>query len=260
MSNNKYEKYTTFDSPIPYKSLLIYPATMRDYFEFMASSPVLLMDIYSVPDPKILSMKYLEYLFHIKEYDEETKKDYYPYLNPLYFLLKLVLRIEDGDEDNKIEFFQPDGMPTIRIGKDVFDKNDFEVIREIIIEQNLLNPPNHKIDKKLRDSMAEARTLKAKMGESKTCSIEDQMTALMTETSLRMEDIYNMTIRRFSKALERVDNTLHYKVYLSASMSGMVTFKDKSFIKHWLVDLQRDELDELVAYNSIENTVTKGNL
>ncbi len=78
MSNNKYEKYTTFDSPIPYKSLLIYPATMRDYFEFMASSPVLLMDIYSVPDPNILSMKYLEYLFHIKEYDEETKKDYYP--------------------------------------------------------------------------------------------------------------------------------------------------------------------------------------
>ena len=46
-----------------------------------------------------------------------------------------------------------------------------------------------------------------------------------------------MTIRKFQKAMSRMDNLIHYKIYLAASLSGMVDFKDKSIIKHWLSNL-----------------------
>lgn len=260
----KYDRYTMFDDPIPYyppirpdEPILIYPVRMRQYHTFMQLAPVLLLDMYSIPDPKILSMKYLEYLFHVKKYDEKLKKYVYPYLEALLLLLRSVLKLKD---DETIEFFEPDGIVSFRIRGEIFDKNDFEIMREIIIEQNLLIPPNYKITKELRDKMEAARKLKAKMSGNKTASIEDQMVALMTSTGIDLEDIYNFTIRKFSKSLERVDHTLHYKIYLAASVSGLGKFKDKNFIKHWLVSLDKDELGELISYESVETTVTKGNL
>lgn len=247
---DKYQNYITFDEPIPYKDLLIYPVIMRKYPLFMQVAPILLLDIYSMPDPKILSMKYLEYLFHA--HDDEND-----YLLVLRYLLHMVLHL---DNDEGIDFFNPEGDVFFKVRGVLYDKHDFEEVRNIIISQNLLKPPNYKIEKSLRDSMEESRRLKAAMGGNKTASIEEQMIALMTTTAMKMDDIYNLTIRKFSKALERVDNTLHYKIYRTAEMSGMVTFKDKSFIKHWLVDLSSNELDELVSYSSIESNVTKGNL
>jgi hypothetical protein len=38
-----------------------------------------------------------------------------------------------------------------------------------------------------------------------------------------------------------MDNLIHYKIYLAASMSGMVEFKDTSFIKHWLSNLEDND-------------------
>ena len=34
---------------------------------------------------------------------------------------------------------------------------------------------------------------------------------------------------------------MHYQIYLSASMSGMVEFKDKNAIKYWMSDLSKDD-------------------
>ena len=67
------------------------------------------------------------------------------------------------------------------------------------------------------------------------------MICVLISTSLKLEDIYNLTIRKFSKVLERVDHKLHYQIYLSAEMSGMVKFKDESKIQHWMADLTRKD-------------------
>jgi hypothetical protein len=34
---------------------------------------------------------------------------------------------------------------------------------------------------------------------------------------------------------------MHYEIYLSASMSGFVEFKDKNTLKHWMVDLTTED-------------------
>ena len=49
-----------------------------------------------------------------------------------------------------------------------------------------------------------------KQNEYKMCSLEDQMVCVLISTSLKFEDINKLTIRKFSKILERVDYKLHY--------------------------------------------------
>jgi hypothetical protein len=55
-------KFVTFDLPIPYKNINIYPATVRDYGIFRAYEECFRLEKNSIPDPKIISMTDLEYL------------------------------------------------------------------------------------------------------------------------------------------------------------------------------------------------------
>ena len=101
--------------------------------------------------------------------------------------------------------------------------------------------------------MREANEIRSREG-TKMASLEDQMICVLISTNMSLQDIYSLSIRKFVKILERVDALLHYKIYLSASMSGFVEFKDKSFIKHWMSDLTRNKLD-LVPFGQIQDTV-----
>ena len=67
-----------------------------------------------------------------------------------------------------------------------------------------------------------------------------------------LQDIYELTIRKFSKILERVDHKLHYEIYLGAEMSGMVKFKDENQIKHWMADLTKSDNYEDVKVDADE--------
>ena len=58
-------------------------------------------------------------------------------------------------------------------------------------------------------------------------SFEDQMICVLISTNLSLDDIYNLTIRKFIKIIQRVELKMHYQIYLQASLSGFVEFKDK---------------------------------
>lgn len=232
---NKYEIYFTFDQPVPYKSLKIYPVLMKDFIWFNFLVDCLTIDKNSIPDVKVIQMSYLEYLF---ESDTEENKN----IARLDALLKLVLRCDDGvvisyglNENKK---------PVIKIGDDLFDGNDFENIKEIICLYNDVEIVDDMIEKSIRDNIKEAERLRMKVSGNKMANLEEQIIAIMISTALRMDDISNLSIRKFSKALARIDHKLHYQIYMNASVSGMVKFKDKSVLKHWLSDLSRDRLAE----------------
>jgi len=67
-----------------------------------------------------------------------------------------------------------------------------------------------------------------------------------------------MSVRKFINTIKRMDNLIHYKIYLAASMSGMVEFKDKSFIKHWLTGLEEDDKygDVSINLDDMQNKVS----
>lgn len=240
---SKYGLSYIYDNPVTYKDLVIYPVTMRDYLQFAFYSECMTLDKNSVNDVKIISMTYLDYMYSL-----DTKEK--PYIAFFDAILKLVTKKNDlvvtyaRNKKNK---------PVFIVDEHEYNASDFEEIKNIICEYNMVELPDETIQKEIRDNIKTAQELRRKSS-GKMASLEDQFICIMISSNLNLEQIYDLSIRKFTKTLERADAQLHYKIYLSASMSGMVEFKDKSFIKHWMSDLTKTKLD-LVPFEQIKDTM-----
>ena len=240
----EYDYYLFYDKPITYKELLIYPATMDRYLDFHFYISCLLLDKNSIPNPEVISMTYLQFLYYM------ASTTGLPYLYMFKELLKMVLHI---DNDSDLWFgTDPNGKAIFKIKGVIYNSDDLNQITDIIFLQNSIEHIDDTIQKEVRDAMVKAKVYKMKQNEYKMCSLEDQMICVLISTSLKLEDIYKLTIRKFSKILERVDYKLHYEIYLSAEMSGMVKFKDENKIKHWMADLTKSDKYEDVKVDADE--------
>lgn len=233
--------YYTFDDPVPYKELMIYPIKIRDYFLFSRCASILMLEKNSITDPqlamKAISMTYLEYLFSVNSQDTSNT-----ILQLFVGLFALILRIDKNDTEFKVEFGTlPDGRPSFKIGGTIYDSSDFDEIKNIIAEQNMLDLPDERIQKNVRDKLEEARRFKEKLSGNKPASFEEQMVALSLYNKVDLEKIYDMTVRKFIMSLRRANHMIMSNIYLTASMSGFVEFKDKSILKTWLVDLNEED-------------------
>ena len=232
-----------YDEPVKYKNLTIYPALMRDYLNFYYFAECFTLDKNSVNDVKVISMSYLDYMY-------QESSDEFPYVAFFDAILKMVTR---RDDLKVIYGRNKKNKPIFLIDGEEYNSNDFEEIKKIICEYNVVELPDDKIQKEIRDNMKKAKEMRNR-NSGKMASLEDQMICVLISSNLSLQNIYELPIRKFIKILERVDATLHYKIYLSASMSGMVEFKDKSFIKHWMSDLTKNKLD-LVPFEQIKDTM-----
>lgn len=93
---------------------------------------------------------------------------------------------------------------------------------------------------------------KAKLG-----SIEDQIICALISTSMNIEQISNLTIRKFTKILQRIDFKMHYEIYLQASMSGFTTFKKEP--DHWMSEIVRDKFAGTTEYDKLESKIKSSN-
>jgi hypothetical protein len=249
----KYDVYLTFDNPIPFekngKKLLFYPVPVRKIFYFSAVSDILLLEknedgSLSLEEKlKRISMSYLDFLF--ASATEENQ-----YLPKLNVLIRLCLN-KDEDESFKINMgFDKEGKAALVIGDVLCNGSDFETIREIIAEQNLIDLPDESIQKELRDKLEEAERFKSKAlgGGTKPGTMEDLLICVLISAPFKdMNDVYNMSIRKFRKILERIDVKMHYQIFVSASMSGMVELKDKSVLAHWTRDLSKKRYSDVMV-------------
>ena len=196
---------------------------------------------------------YFSDLFHLAQRPQvpsvlSKRQDIYLYM--FKELLKMVLHI---DNDSDLWFgTDPNGKAIFKIKGVIYNSDDLDKITDIIFLQNSIEHIDDTIQKEVRDAMEKAKVYKMKQNEYKMCSLEDQMVCVLISTSLKFEDINKLTIRKFSKILERVDYKLHYEIYLSAEMSGMVKFKDENKIKHWMADLTKSDKYEDVKVDADE--------
>lgn len=231
------EIFYTFDKSVPYKSLMIHPIRIQDYYEFLFCIPCLMLEKNSIKDPqlalKAISMSYLEYM-----YESTNQENNYTQL--FDGLLRLVLNIKDkekiikyGYDKNKEPYFMIDNI--------TYYSDDFDELRKIISEQNMIDLPDEKIQKNVRESLEEARKFKQRINNNKVASFEEQIMALATYTGWTPDDIYNMTYRKFILAIRRANQIIMSNIYLTASMSGFVSFKDKSILKSWISDISETD-------------------
>ena len=254
-------KYTTFDLPVPYRNIMLHPISVKDYMFFNACAQCFSLDKNSIPDPKIIMMSNLEYIYYTAQESSEIK----PFLVWFDRMLSLCLKDDasflDVNESIKRYGYDERGKPIFTIGEETYTSKDFEELKSIISEQNLYDLPDENISKEVRESLEKAQEYKNKVSGTKPGTLEDYIVSLSGVTGWSFDYIYNMSVRKFIIAIRRFDNLIHYKIYLTASMSGMVEFKDKSFIKHWLTNLEEKDkygnvsmdLDEVQDKISLES-------
>ena len=195
----------------------------------------------SIPDIKVISMSYLDFLFYKSEKEKDIKKDI-DIIAKLCTILSIIFQNEEdkiNGKDIKIEYTKDEnGKYGLLIdGKEVTSA-DFEIIKDIICIQNGIELPDESIHPDVQKALDEAQKFYNETHNSgKVGSLEDQMICVSISTPYKFEDIYKLTIRKFTKILQRVDTKLHYKIYMTAIMSGTASFKKP--IEHWTNDLSK---------------------
>jgi hypothetical protein len=252
---SKYDRFYTLDEPVPYKNLTLYPVKVKDYDMFYRTVPCLTLEKKSIPDIKIIKMSYLEYLHYLHENIKENEIDF---LYLFDYLLKLCIKNDKVNIQHGYD--KKTGKPVFVIGEEIFNATDFDEIRNIITEQNMVVLVDESIQKEVRDKMEEARRIKAQLSgsNSKPASFEDTILCLVAATSLSLEEIYDLPLRKFIRLLQRADAKLHYQIYMTAAMSGMVEIKDKSILRHWMSDLEKENKNEdvLLSFDEIKDKVS----
>lgn len=59
-------------------------------------------------------------------------------------------------------------------------------------------------------------------------------------SNYKYEEIFDMTLRKFTIALAMVDDIINYKIMKQASMSGLVSLPKGFKLEHWLYKENKD--------------------
>lgn len=259
------DKYFTYDQPVPFKELTLYPVTVKDYNEFLSSSACLTLN--KNDDPKGIAMSHIDYLLS-KMQDEKE--------GPLWSLrftkiLELCLHIKSGLKCPKCgkfmsfeEFYMKYEDPSIENKNDillcecgekmvetvrfkenekkkkifVFDgvelnSQDFNKLRKYIMYQNL---PDYKddswVDKAVRDDQAARAELKSRG--SGTATLERKIMGVCANTHWKIDEVYSLSIRKFLMILGMIDDIMNYTITRTGLMSGFASLPKGETVEHWL--------------------------
>jgi len=245
-----YDSYFYYDDPVPYKGM------------FYMSIPTLIINKNRIPDIKIIQMKYLDYILYLINEELEMVKTVgcSQIIQQFYSLLCLSFQIDINqidivqDENNKavlkiLNYKNANGEV-----RDIFlTGSEFDDVKQIICDYNMVELPDEKIDPVFEQAIEDARKFRNKNADIMG-SLEDQFVCIMISSSLTLDDIKNLTIRKYQKILERVDFKLHYQIYRTAEVSG-AEFKQP--IQHWRAEIKNDKYEGLVV--DYDSTVDKFN-
>jgi len=248
---NKYMQYLMFDDPIPYKGLQIYPTTMKDYLLFNFLSNSLTIDKNNVPDPKIISMSYLDFLMYISKKTDD--------FNCVANLLSMCLHIP-LNQIGYVPNLTKNNVLVVALDKEKNIKlncSEFDDVKKIICYQNCIEIPeddemNPEIKKAIEETLEYKRRHEPPMG-----SIEHQINYLVANSNLSKKEIGDLSIRSFIDILSIKNYSTYYAAMLNGQYSGMVKFKEQP--KSPLCDLRpKDKYADLVTdYNNVKDEINK---
>ena len=222
---NYYDELT-FDDPIDYKGLLLYPVSIRKINKFLQSSSVLRIQKEYIPDKEIIKMSYLKFL--MTNIDKE-KEEYGESLT--FDLLALCFMICMRIEEISIRLFiGEDGKAKLILNDVEINENDFDYLRKLILYQNLPNYDDELMNPDLKNDLEQAD--KIKNGGEETEDFEHLIANLVIGTGMNIDDVKNLPIRKFYIIGQVMDRKLHYSIYKQASVGGFVEFKQP--ITHYL--------------------------
>lgn len=251
-------RYATLDEPVPYKSLLIYPVLVRDFFSFAAYYDVIQIDKDSIADPEIISMSYLKFLVEIV-FKNDTIIDGTEFtvgqinVDKFVLLMKLCFHLSDDDE---IEISQENNRYYLYIKGEKIKAKEFDEIIKIIMFQNVYDYFDDYINPDFKKAVDEYYAIKNKGLINP--DLEAKMSAVTAMTGMKKKDFLDMTYREFENVFHSALNKMDYEIAHTAEMSGFVKF-DKP-IDHWVYQRKKNRYeDAFTSYDGLKDKISKVN-
>lgn len=250
------------DLPIPYKDLKIYPIKIKLSRFFFMFAGCLTLEQYKVGDIKALQMKYLDFLFY-KNIQLGINNEGYAeaFKEVLYMCLRIPRTFLDvnNNEIPTIDFVYSNNHYFIKIYNKTYNAKDFEEIRSIICEQNLLELPDASVSEDIKKKYEEYIEHLKKIGRIKTGDFEDLSLCLMAELGYTKEQVGELTIRTFYKLLERVGFIIDVKI--SQLLSPNLEKEYVKKIPNWTDKItKKNKFEEMSTnYSELEGKVKGAN-
>lgn len=250
------EHFYDLDLPVPFfigeEVLYVYPCLIDFSKYFGILIQCLLERKNFMGKVEFISMKYLDFLFWQYEHGEPQ------YLSFLGELLYYVFRIPcepDGDSTPSIEMIKPDsGNAYITVYGRKIDSTKFDILKEIILNQNDVERDPDDIHPDVLKKLKETEEFRRKKSRFKMCGLADQISIVMLATGRSKVEVVSMTIRTFNNILGRNDIEIQYK--LMTALSPYMEKTAQSNIIHYLADNTRDRYRELMTdYETVRKKI-----
>lgn len=248
----------SFDEPLEYKNILLYPATMKYYHIFLIAEESLDISRIEEKDKRLLRLPYLDYLYEKSLLNEEFKIRWNILLGVLNIVFgekqnfeilkdngKIIIKVYQKSNDFELlnkeyTILKSQKNPNkLQLKKELEEKmynviivgaEDFEEIRQRIMYQNDIVPQHY--SKKTEQYLYEMKKKLRKAKPSNNIELEDLITAVAYSLNMTNKEIEKMTIRRFNRLLNIVMTKDDYYLYKELELSGKIETKQK--ISHWL--------------------------
>lgn len=143
------------------------------------------------------------------------------------------------------------------INEQEITSKEFDRLRQIILFQNF---PDYRddswVDRSLRKDYETRLELQRKTAGGAATTLEDRVVALSINTNYKFEEIWNMSIRKFTLALAMVDDLINYKIMKTAVSSRFASLPKGQTVEHWLYKKEKDMYgDHYASLDSIKQQV-----
>lgn len=233
--NTLQKAYFQWDMPVPYKLnekdiLYIYPVSMKDSEVFLASVDVISIDKDSLPDAKIISMSYLDFVVNYLMTEQI-------YCDKFVNIMRLCLHLDNvfvGTDSNGFHWLECDNGIKIK-GK------QFNDIRRIILYQNIIGYDDEYINPELKRAMEETDELKHRGIEYPNA--ERRMAIITAHSGLPKKEQMEMSFRENTMVFKEVGGEVDFlSTYPIALYGGNA---DK--IEHWIYHKKKTKFDGYIT-------------
>ena len=131
--------------------------------------------------------------------------------------------------------------PVLFINGVMIRAKDFDRLRQIILFQNFSDYRDDSwVDPAIKKDYQEKLKIQAQKNGNINATVEEKMVALTINTSYKLEDLWDMTIRKFTMMLRQVNDLIDYKITKAAIMSGFSSLPKGQTLEHWLYHKDKD--------------------
>lgn len=254
--------YTTFDKPIPYNGLLVYPIKLEDCFQFLESLDLLTYDKNTIPNPQVIKMSYLQFIFVLMIEESAWK---YKLINILSLCLKaerteplkdfpdLEILVQDLNDGRSMYFINGYNIKFESINNNQIylyvndikiNSKEFDELKSIILFQNINDYDGVEMSEDFKKVIDDYYSLKNKG--MKSLTLEDKIDAVMSQTGYTKQYLQLMPLRSFDRLFNKVVDHTEYIV----NRIGEIHDRVKESPEHWVYKKDKNKYSNI--FSSVE--------